>query len=243
LGNRDSIRSEYLFILLLLLFYGAACAQSGSRQKENMTSMGKDERSAAVVYTALGDSTGVGVGAREGGGYVARLFERIRREHEEARLTNLCVSGATTADVLREQIKPAINSRPNLVTLGIGINDIGHGIGVEQFARNYEEIIKRLRAETPARIVITNIPDISFAPVVPLYARDSTRRTVQLFNEKVHAIAERYNLVVVDIYTETHRVIPTHPEFFSEDGFHPSAEGYEYWAKTMWPLVKSAIAQ
>jgi lysophospholipase L1-like esterase len=232
-----------LVALLLFLFYGAACAQSGSRQKENMTSMGKDEQRAAVVYTALGDSTGVGVGAREGGGYVARLFERIKREHGDARLTNLCVSGATTADVLREQIKPALSSRPNLVTLGIGINDIGHGLSAEQFARNYEEIIKRLKAETSAAIVVTNIPDISFAPVVPLYARESTRRNVQLFNEKVHAIAERYNLIVVDVYTETHRVIPTHPEFFSEDGFHPSAEGYEYWAKTMWPLVKAAIAQ
>jgi acyl-CoA thioesterase I len=242
-GSRNSIRSECLVALLLFLFYGAACAQSDSRQKENMTSMGKDERSAAVVYTALGDSTGVGVGAREGGGYVARLFERIKQEHEDARLTNLCVSGATTADVLREQIKPALSTRPNLVTLGIGINDIGHGISAEQFARNYEEIIKRLRAETPAAIVVTNIPDISFAPVVPLYARESTRHSVQLFNEKVHAIAERYHLTVVDVYTETHRVIPTHPEFFSEDGFHPSAEGYEYWAKTMWPLVKAAIAQ
>ena len=31
---------------------------------------------APVVYVALGDSTGVGVGALKGGGYVARLFER-----------------------------------------------------------------------------------------------------------------------------------------------------------------------
>ncbi|HEX8920860.1 MAG TPA: SGNH/GDSL hydrolase family protein [Pyrinomonadaceae bacterium] len=208
-----------------------------------MTSMGKDEERATVVYTALGDSTGVGVGAREGGGYVARLFERIKREQEDARLTNLCISGATTADVLREQIKPAIATRPTLVTLGIGINDIGHGIGVAQFARNYEEIIKRLKAETQAVIVVTNIPDISFAPVVPLYARETTRRNVELFNEKVHDIAERYQVLVVDAYTETHKIIPTHPEFFSEDGFHPSAEGYEYWAKMMWPTVKAAIAQ
>jgi lysophospholipase L1-like esterase len=129
------------------------------------------------------------------------------------------------------------------VTLGIGINDIGHGMSVAQFERNYEEIIKKLKAETKATIVVTNVPDISFAPVVPLYARDSTRRNVQLFNEKIHAIAERHDLLIVDVYSETHRVIPTHPEFFSEDGFHPSTEGYEYWAETMWPTVKSAIAK
>lgn len=245
MASSKSTSSVSVIALLFFLIYGAAsCAQTDSRlEREKMTSMGKEEERQPVVYTALGDSTGVGVGASAGGGYVARLFERIKREDTSARLTNLCVSGATTADVLREQLNPAITSRPTLITLGIGINDIGHGISLAQFARNYEEIIKRLKAETTATIVVTNIPDISFAPVVPVYARDSTRRNVELFNEKVHAIADRYNLLLVDIYAETHRVIPDHPEFFSEDGFHPSAEGYEYWAKTMWPVVKTAIGK
>lgn len=242
MGSSKSISGARALVLLFFLVYSAAsCAQSDSRQREKMTSMGKEKESPAVVYAALGDSTGVGVGANVGGGYVARLFERIKREQPQSRLTNLCVSGATTEDVLREQLRPAISARPTLVTLGIGINDIGHGITIAQFARNYEEIIKRLKTETTAAIVVTNIPDISFAPVVPAYARDSTRRNVELFNEKVHAIAERYGLRVVDVYTETHSVIPKHPEFFSADGFHPSAEGYEYWAQAMWPAVKSAI--
>jgi acyl-CoA thioesterase I len=233
-----------MFALLFFLTSCAACAQLDPAQKENKAKTMRDEQRETVIYTALGDSTGVGVGAKEGGGYVARLFERIKRERGgNARLTNLCVSGATTEDVLREQTRVALSTRPTLVTLGIGINDIGHGMSIAQFERNYEEIIKKLRAETKATIVVTNIPDISFAPVVPLYARDNTRRNVQLFNEKIHAIAERYNLLVVDVYSETHRIIPAHPEFFSEDGFHPSADGYEYWAEAMWPTVKSAIAQ
>ena len=239
--SKRLLSSGRTFALLFFLLQSAACAHSNSAQKESKGKAMSEGQGVAVIYTALGDSTGVGVGAKNGGGYVARLFERIKREQPEARLTNLCVSGATTEDVLRGQLRNALSSRPTLVTLGIGINDIGHGVPPETFARNYEEIIKRLREETGARIVITNIPDISFAPVVPAYARDETRRRVQLFNDKVHAIAERYQLLVVDIYTETHNVIPNHPEFFSEDGFHPSDAGYEYWAKTMWPTVKSAI--
>jgi lysophospholipase L1-like esterase len=203
--------------------------------------MATAEQSAPIIYTALGDSTGVGVGSKEGAGYVARLFERIKSAHPQSRLTNLCVSGATTDDVLRVQLQPAINSRPTLVTLGIGINDIGHGQTVERFARNYEEIIKGLKGETSARLVVTNIPDISFAPVVPEYARDETRRRIQAFNEKIEGIARQYGLLVVDTYSETSKIIPSHPEFFSEDGFHPSDVGYEKWAETMWPQVKAAI--
>jgi acyl-CoA thioesterase-1 len=241
--------SECLLALLLFLAYGAAaCAQTDSIRKEKMTSTGAQAESggaaagaATVVYTALGDSTGVGVGAKDGKGYVARLFERIERERAGARLHNMCVSGATTEDVLRGQLGRAINTRPTLVTLGIGINDIGHGMTVERFARNYEEILKRLKAETGAAIVVTNIPDMSLAPVIPASERSETRRRVQLFNEELEAIAKRYEVRVVDTYTETHKVIPSHPEFFSDDGFHPSAEGYEYWAEAMWPTVKAAV--
>jgi acyl-CoA thioesterase-1 len=242
LRNKSLYGGVRILALLFFLIYSASCAHSNPTQKENKANMTKEEQRATVVYAALGDSTGVGVGAKQGGGYVARLFERIKRERPDSRLTNLCVSGATTDDVLRGQLGAATSSHPTLITLGIGINDIGHGLTAETFARNYEEIIKRLK-ETGARIVVTNIPDISFAPVVPAYARDETRQRVQFFNEKVHAIAERYGLLVVDIYTETHNVIPTHPEFFSEDGFHPSDAGYEYWAKTMWPTVKKAISE
>src|SRR5215204_6390825 len=90
-----------------------------------------------IVYVALGDSTGAGVGAREGG-YVARLFKRIAERRPESRLNNLCVSGATTADLLRDQLQKAVDADPDLITVGIGINDIGHGLTLEQFSKNFE---------------------------------------------------------------------------------------------------------
>src|SRR5215208_4550240 len=114
-----------------------------------------------VVYVALGDSTGAGVGARKGGGYVARLFERIERVRPGSRLVNLCVSGATTGDVLRSQVGRVGDARPSLVTVGIGINDLTRMTAPEQFARNFEEIVTRLRAQTDAPAVVTNLPDVS----------------------------------------------------------------------------------
>src|SRR5215203_3685705 len=97
-------------------------------------------RSGPIVYVALGDSTGAGVGARDGG-YVLRLFKRLQERRPESKLSNLCVSGATTADVMRGQLKQGVAMNPDLVTVGIGINDIGHGLTLEQFSSNFEEII------------------------------------------------------------------------------------------------------
>ena len=254
------LQSKGGFLVLLTinasLLCATACAPAGFSQKTNspeakgdMTSIEHEagasrnaETGAAVTYVALGDSTGVGVGAKDGG-YVARLFKRIEHERPGSRLKNLCVSGATTEDVLRGQVGQVTSARPTLITLGIGINDIGHGISVEQFASNYEEIVKRLKAHSNAPIVIANIPNVSLAPVVPAYLRDEAHKRVVAFNDKIKEIAARQNLTVSDAYTETREVIPAHPEFFSGDGFHPSDIGYEYWAKTMWPTVKSVLGE
>lgn len=236
------IKPAFALFIMLLIMTGVAC---GTRivdsRKGNEQGM-KDKGDVPVVYVALGDSTGVGVGAREGG-YVARLFERIKHERPRSSLTNLCVSGATTDDVLLDQLGPALQSNTTLVTLGIGINDAGRGVAVERFARNYEEIIKRIRAKTNAPIVVTNLPDVSLAPVVLASMRQEVSRRVALFNERIEEIAKRYGLLLVDIYSVTREMIPQHPEFFSSDGFHPSDIGYEYWAKTMWPTVKTAVGQ
>jgi len=196
----------------------------------------------SVVYVALGDSTGSGVGARDGG-YVARLFKRLGERRPGSRLGNLCVSGSTTEDVIRGQLDRDVAENPELVTLGIGINDIGHGFTLEQFARNYEQILSTLKEKTRAPIVVTNIPDISTAPRIPVSMRNHYQQQIIQFNKKLEEIAVHHSVTVFDVYTVTTQELPSHPEYFSSDGFHPSDKGYELWAEKMWPTLAGAIGE
>ncbi len=141
-----------------------------------------------ITYLALGDSTGSGVGATEGG-YVARLFKRLVTKRPGSKLINLCVSGATTSDLWRGQLDDGVRSDPQLVTIGIGINDIGHGLSLDQFSKNYEEILARLRNDTRATIVVSNIPDISSAPRIPAAMRSEYHQQIVEFNGKLAEIA------------------------------------------------------
>jgi acyl-CoA thioesterase-1 len=244
-GCRAGARRALVFVSLICVAL-AACGRTSERGRgDGALNTGRADRETRagepVVYVALGDSTGVGVGARKGGGYVARLFERIERERQGSRVTNLCVSGAETRDVIRSQLPRVAGLRPTLVTVGIGINDLTHGVEVEQFRRSYEELAAGLRAATGAPVVLTNVPDISTAPRVPEFMREGVRRRIVLFNEVIAEIAARHDFTLVDAYEMSREIIPRHPEFFSADGFHPSEEGYEYWAKMMWPAVKEAV--
>ena len=228
----------------LFLFLGCTVTDLSPESKNNSKQASKSRSSmpisGPVNYVALGDSTGVGVGARNGG-YVARIFRNIAAARPDSKLTNLCMSGATTEDVLRGQLSRGIAADPNLVTVGIGINDIGHGMGVEEFARNFEEIVSQLRQRTQAVIVVTNIPDISSAPRIPEFVRPQYRLTMTAFNQRLEAIAARYEVTVFDVHTTTRDQLPSHPEFFSSDGFHPSDAGYELWASEMWPVIARSI--
>jgi lysophospholipase L1-like esterase len=205
--------------------------------------MNEEVKGEPVVYVALGDSTGVGVGARKGGGYVARLFERVERVRPGSRLVNLCVSGATSADVLRSQVGRVGEACPTLVTLCVGINDVTRQVTPEQYARNLGEIVARLRAQTDAPVVVSNLPDVSHAPAVPAFLREEALRRIRQFNARVAETADRHGLFLADSFEKSAAVISTHPEFFSSDGFHPSEEGYEFWAFEMWPAVKKALAE
>lgn len=230
-------RAPYAVLSLVLLVLGAACS---SQSQEGTITGTTQMKTGPIVYVALGDSTGAGVGAVDGG-YVIRLFNRLLEQRPGSQLANLCVSGATTEDVLRGQLTNGVSKNPNLVTLGIGINDIGHGISLEQFAQNYERILNTLTEKTDAQIVVTNIPDISSAPMVPSSMRNEYRQNIVTFNQKLEEIANRHGVTVFDVYSITTRELPSHPEYFSRDGFHPSDDGYELWAVEMWPTVARAV--
>ncbi|MEP6635948.1 MAG: SGNH/GDSL hydrolase family protein [Acidobacteriota bacterium] len=198
--------------------------------------------SGPVQYVALGDSTGVGVGAKDGG-YVARLFKRIEVVRPSSSLTNLCVSGATSEDVVRTQLERGIAAKPTLVTLGVGINDVTHGLTLDEFTANYDKILGQLTTMTSASILVLNIPDISSAPRIPPSLRDQLGRQIILFNTRIAELARKHGLALFDIYSSTHESLGSHPEFFSGDGFHPSDPGYEHWANEMWPVIEDALNQ
>jgi lysophospholipase L1-like esterase len=83
---------------------------------------------------------------------------------------------------------------------------------------------------------------MSLAPAVPAYMRDSARRHIRAFNERIEEIAGRYGLPVVDLFGRSQE-FSSHPEFFSADGLHPSDTGYDYWTDLLWPYAEKLVGE
>jgi lysophospholipase L1-like esterase len=195
-------------------------------------------------YAALGDSTGVGVGARDGRSYVHRIFTRLQQLDPGARLLNASTSGATSATVVDTQLHRVTASPPTLATLFVGGNDVWRGVPASRFARHIDHIVRAL-ASTGATVLVGTVPNLAHAPAVAFaeaalgLSRAVIADRIVAYNAGIVAAAERHGAQVVDLYGFE---LADAPHFFSVDGFHPSSEGYAAWEVLLWPAIERALA-
>jgi acyl-CoA thioesterase-1 len=194
----------------------------------------------SLLYAALGDSTGVGVGALDGRGYVARLFERLSRISPQAQLMNACVSGAQSADAVARQLPRVLAAKPALITVFIGINDLIRAVAVDRYGENIEHIARSL-ADVETRALFCTIPDLAHAPAAQTFLsalgvqRSLFETRTLALNARILECARRHGHATQDLFGVTLR---DKEHFFSRDGFHPSSQGYEELAEQLWPAFE-----
>lgn len=197
-------------------------------------------------YAALGDSTAVGVGAGTGGGYAHRILRRLVDSDEKIAVMNLGQSGASSADLLAYQVPRLAGKRPDLITLGIGTNDLWRLVPLDMFRDNLTRIADAIAA-TGAEVVLTNIGNLAHAPAARLASSfigippEAISARTEAMNAHLDALAARPGFHVVDMHGFTTQELPAHPEYFCPDGFHPSDLGYERWAALIWPEVEKVF--
>jgi acyl-CoA thioesterase I len=201
------------------------------------------DRTAPLVYVALGDSTVEGIGATSASAhYVARLAERLRAVYPHTRATNLGVAGATAGDVVARQLEQAIALAPDLVTLSVGPNDITGRVSVREYDRHLDTIFTRLRKETAAVVVVNLLPDLAVTPrFANTPARDTVARLSIEFNDALARRALEHGVEVVDLYGPSRVEVMSRPELIASDGYHPSDLGYARWAELLWAGIERRI--
>jgi acyl-CoA thioesterase-1 len=196
-----------------------------------------------MTYVALGDSTAVGVGAREGG-YPDRLA-RMLRKSGAVHFINLGQSGATSSDVAEGQVHRVQALNPQLVTLAIGVNDLWRMVAPERFQAHLQTIAKEL-GSLSAHVFVNNLPDLSHAPVASLATQLLGLTPAVLgeyigqFNSYFEVFRTYPNTTLVDTYTSSQKHLPGRRDLFSSDGFHPSDAGYEQWAQMLFAELEKA---
>jgi len=217
---------------------------TGCSSHSSQADLGPDNCNAPIYYVALGDSTVEGVGAsKQTLNYVSRLHARLLARYPNSRLKNLGNGGATSGDVVRRQLDPAIRLQPGLVTLSVGPNDITTGVSVDVYEQHIDIIFSRLRHETAALVVVNLLPDLAVTSRFAGGAQvDLVGRQTAMFNEALARKAREHGVVLVDLYLPSREEVPRRPELLWKDGYHPSDVGYARWAELMWEDIDPRLA-
>jgi lysophospholipase L1-like esterase len=146
------------------------------------------------------------------------------------------ISGQTTPQMLVRFREDVINLKPSVVVILAGINDIAQNTGsekLEDVAGNIESMAQLAQA-AHIKVVVSSVLPANHLPWRP--AIDPTDKVVQL-NQMLKDYANKNNIVYLDYYSAMVDAEKGLPKKLSNDGVHPSPEGY----KVMEPLVKKAI--
>ena len=191
-----------------------------------------------LVYTALGASDAVGIGAFPPTlGYVCLIAERLRGARPKVEFHNLGINGAKADEFIAQELPDAVASNPDIVTLWTGENDLIAGRTPDQFAAHLDEILRRLRSETHAQVFVADLVDISRAPLFRNFPDpDVTSARVAAFNQRIYAGVAAHGAVLVKISAQS-----IDDSLFSIDGFHPSNKGHELLAQGFWAEIEPRL--
>jgi lysophospholipase L1-like esterase len=190
--------------------------------------------------TVLGDSsvTAPGVAGPEQI-WVSLVCSRMA-EDRYVTLKSFAVSGSRAEDLLRDQLGPAIETRPDLMLVSVGANDCIHGVPLRIFEARLDELVGKLM-ETGALVVLSGVGDIGPIPRLKPPLRNLMSRRSERFNRAHERVAERHGAHVVPHRRDDPAIWYSDPGLWSEDQFHVSAAGHKRWADSTWRTLQPLL--
>lgn len=191
-----------------------------------------------VRFVALGDSLTEGVGdpAGEGWrGWAALLAGGLSGDSVD--FTNLAVSGAQTRDVLERQTPAALDLRPDVASVVIGVNDtLRCTFDIHAVAANLDKAYAAVTGQG-AVLLTACLPDPGSMLRLPgALARPLARRQ-RAVNAVVHALSERYGAVHLHV---SEGAWLADRAMWSADRLHPGERGHRQLALRFHALLAKA---
>ena len=154
------------------------------------------------------------------------LVDKLRPISAHFRVINASVSGSTTEGGLR-RLPPRLDRPIDIFVLELGINDLFHGIPVEETHANLQSIIDQVKARNPTvSIVILGMQ-------IPIAASDSEH--VAEFGKMFTDLAEKNRAALVPYLLEG---VAGDPKLNLLDGFHPNVAGHKILLENVWRVLE-----
>lgn len=182
-----------------------------------------------VSVLGVGDSTIAGVGVANPLHGLVPQFSLALHERTQRGVSWRSVgeSGATTKDILRRFLVPALASPADVVIVSLGANDAKDLKPLGATIDRFERLIRALHDGHPEAVVIFSaLPAFYLFPTLPQPLRSIIYAHAQAIERSIRPLIESFPFAMMSPPPPGY-----HDTFFAVDGFHPSEDGYRDWAR------------
>jgi acyl-CoA thioesterase-1 len=173
----------------------------------------------------FGDSLSDGFMLKRSEAYPALLAKKLRSAGLNFQVINASASGATTDGGL-ERLPAHLKHRIDILILELGINDVFHGLPVDQIQKNLQQIIAKVKARNPGvRVVIAGMQ-------IPGYTAEDY---VSAFGDMFAGLAAKNGAALVPYLLEG---VAGNLSLNLPDGIHPNAAGQKLLAENVWRVLE-----
>ncbi|MDD5596333.1 MAG: SGNH/GDSL hydrolase family protein [Victivallaceae bacterium] len=167
-----------------------------------------------------------------GAGYPALTAARLLADHPDKNIQvyNRGISGNRVVDLYARWKIDALNLKPDVLSILIGVNDTWHtfssdnGVEVERYGRIYHEIL------TWTQNVLPRIKVVLCEPFVLEFGAVSAEwlEEIEARRKIVRELAEEFNFKFVPIQSLLNAAVKkAPPKYWLWDGVHPSLAGHQ----------------
>jgi lysophospholipase L1-like esterase len=222
------------FFSLALMLFLAACSSRSDEGVKNLTL--QQAPKARLTYVAIGASDTFGYGT-EDPATQSWPFDLAHKLGPDVHLVNLGIPGIDVHQALNLELPVAIDAHPDLITVWLAVNDLVDKVPLTNYRNDLDTLLTRLQTSAPrARIVVANVPDLTFVPRFRTTNQAVLLKEVNDYNAVITDVLQSHHITLVDLYTRW-QTLATHPEYISADGFHPSAVGYAQLAEIFYQTL------
>jgi lysophospholipase L1-like esterase len=203
-------------------------------QGDSITDSGRNNRNAVVP-----NNTGA-----LGNGYAFMAASQLLLQHpgKDLKIYNKGISGNKVYQLAERWDADALDIKPNILSIHIGVNDYWHTLGggykgtIETYIADYRKLLDRTKTALP------NVKLVICEPFGVLDVKAVTKDWYPAFDkyrEAAKAIAAEYNAPFVAYQAAFDKAITqAPPAYWTGDGVHPSIAGAALMAETWLKAVK-----
>jgi acyl-CoA thioesterase-1 len=242
------IKKRYYLWAFIVILACDACQSNEKAVPYKQSEMDFSVKSDSVTYLALGDSYTIGESVDVAERYPVQIQHLVNLEaalSQKMSDPKIIATTGWTTDELQQGISEAdLNGITyDFVSLLIGVNNQYRGYPIDQYKKEFEELLESAVSFADTRtsnVLIISIPDYGVTPFGQEKDPEKIARELDQYNSIAAEIAANHLVDFISI-TEISREALHDPSLVAGDQLHPSGLMYKRWVEELlypWFLEK-----